>query len=300
MKSLLCFSGQIRDIDPDTFNRSLKLFTKNLSVDVAICFWDVPGKSMNHNEIHIGKSDMDVEVWIETAFRGFNIIKRKSYKEDILINYKLQYEMSESKLYSFISKHSIKQLLQIYSPILECIDIDHYDLVFRCRYDSLFVSAFEKHSVRDDEIYDINHGYAFYPDRVYDIFFYGKPHVMKIVMSTFKAAPELIDLKFDNGLDKRDACRLLYLQAIENKIKTNGSSIRYCDVYRPSEGIYRYLARINGWGLYNQDNHNISFRSLRSIGISTIEYFYLVVYSYLYKIRFKLAVIKRTLMKWLC
>jgi len=44
--------------------------------------------------------------------------------------------------------------------------------------------------------------------------------------------PSLVKNNFDNGLDKRDSCRILYLAASIRKTKVKSLPSRICDVYR--------------------------------------------------------------------
>ena len=55
--------------------------------------------------------------------------------------------------------------------------------------------------------------------------------------------PQLVENKFNNGQDKRDACRLFYVAAVSNNVKVKSFKTRICDIYRPFKDNYyeKYL-----------------------------------------------------------
>jgi hypothetical protein len=92
-----------------------------------------------------------------------------------------------------------------------------HDLVIRVRPDALFIphSRSLYDSVLSGEIHAINNQASgtYYPQRIYDIFFFGKPGAMDIVCDAFRNLPALVAHPWQNGLHPRDACRCLYVQA---------------------------------------------------------------------------------------
>ncbi len=92
-----------------------------------------------------------------------------------------------------------------------------YDLVIRCRPDVIFTphsrSVYE--SVVPNTIYAINNkaSGAYYPQRIYDIFFFGSPAAMDCTCQAYRCLDVLVGHPWNNGLHPRDACRCLYIQA---------------------------------------------------------------------------------------
>ena len=65
---------------------------------------------------------------------------------------------------------------------------------------------------------------------------------MNFISTIWSDIPSLVKSNFDNGLDKRDSCRLLYLAASKNKRKVKSFPSRICDVYRNNNYLYsKYL-----------------------------------------------------------
>ena len=63
-----------------------------------------------------------------------------------------------------------------------------------------------------------------------------------IEVKSFDKADEVND-NFNNGLDQRDCCRILFLGATQNKINIKSFDSRICDIYRPFKDNYyeKYL-----------------------------------------------------------
>ncbi len=69
---------------------------------------------------------------------------------------------------------------------------------------------------------------------------------MNYISSLWNDVPFLVNDSFDNGLDKRDCCRLLYLASTKNSTKVKSFPSRICDVYRSNKYIYsKYLINSN-------------------------------------------------------
>ena len=73
--------------------------------------------------------------------------------------------------------------------------------------------------------------------------------------------PKFVENKFNNGQDKRDACRLFYVAAINSNIKIKSLNTRICDIYRPYKDNYyeQYLISSHLLSL------NFNITSLKSI-----------------------------------
>lgn len=65
---------------------------------------------------------------------------------------------------------------------------------------------------------------------------------MNFISTIWDDTPFLVKNNFDNGLDKRDCCRILYLAASINNISIKSFTSRICDVYRTNDLTYsKYL-----------------------------------------------------------
>jgi hypothetical protein len=259
LKVALLFSGQVRDISAEKFNSGLREFTRHFDADVYLTHWDEPGVSMGHNLSKMNQApqfSFDINNYLEVAFAGFNVVSHKSesgkqWQESLDSAY---LDILNSKHYSKLTIHSLPQLYQIYQSFkLVESRLDQYDIVIRCRYDLLFVTAFHEYHFDDMTVYGLNFGRAYYPDRIYDIFFWGSPSAVRSTFLAWDAIPELIKDEFNNGLDKRDACRLLYLAAQKEGSEVTSGVVRYCDIYRPEKSLYDYYVNILYWGLIAKD-----------------------------------------------
>ena len=251
IKVAVLFSGQIRNIDPIIFNSGLKVFLNGIDADIYISTWDQSGQSGNHKK-HILLSDkntgVDVKSYLDTAFSGFlpkktSILKREVLREksspEIM-------EIMDSKAYSYMTLNSVAQLFQIKN----CYDLveqkDSYDFFVRARFDALFVAPLklELGNLEQDYVYHINFGRAYFPNRIYDIFFIASRKSSKVFSDAYEKVGSSVQSKFYNGLDARDACRILFICLSDLGLKEKSLAFRYCDVYRNSP---RYFFDLLVW-----------------------------------------------------
>ena len=247
MKVALLFSGQLRKIPLDIFKNSLNILVEGLDYSIYSYCWEEIGDSMNHSKnIPLIYKSKNIGKEIDNIFNSFNL-RRSSFES--YTNYKKLLGSKYNKILtsSEFHKGTIHSLPQIYS-LYKCHqllekeeDYLNYDLVFRCRYDSVFIHPLSlyplKKIIEDNNIYNINFGRAFYPKRIYDIFFGGSREAMSFISSLWKDLPSLVENKFENNLDKRDACRILYLGPSLKDIKVKTFDVRICDVFRNSNDI---------------------------------------------------------------
>lgn len=59
----------------------------------------------------------------------------------------------------------------------------------------------------------------YYPNRIYDVLFYGNSSTMDNICSAYNKFPELVYDSFDNGLNNRDCCRIL--KVLSNRFNMN-------------------------------------------------------------------------------
>ncbi len=273
MKVAFLFAGQLRDIPIDLFKKSLINLTDSLEYDIYAYLWDEAGKSLNHSEKNIvDKVDINPKVIVNDLFKGFNI---KAIKYDSFTRFKDNLEPKYLKIYKNNKYHSgtINALPQIFT-LQKCFElinteIDSYDLIFKCRFDSLFVHPLRLYNLEkikiSQKVYSLNFGRAFYPKRIYDIFFGGSQSSMMFLSKIWDNLPYLVADEFDNKLDKRDACRILYLAVCKHGKSVDSFETRICDVFRNFK--YNYYER------YILSMHLISLKNfLKNIFI--IYYFY--------------------------
>ena len=246
MKIAFLFAGQYRPISKDLIRYSLENLTKDLDYSIFCYSWDEPGESLDHREeIPKIKNDNDSFSQILNIFSEFNTkkIQTESYNNFVMNLPKTHKKIFNSKIYHM---GTIFALPQIYT-LSKCYkllknDEDEYDLIFRCRFDSIYIHPLKLYPLRNflnsTELYNINFGRAYYPNRIYDIFFGGSKKSMTFLDQIWNKLPEFVENKFYNGQDKRDACRLFFIAAISNNIKIKSFNTRICDIYRPFKDNY--------------------------------------------------------------
>ena len=240
MKVAFLFSGQYRKIDPNIFRKSLSILTRSLDYDIYCYSWEEEGKSLNHgNRIETINSNISAESKIIDLFEGFNLKKidtenYKEFKNNLKTDYKYIFN---SKSYKIGTINCLPQIYTLYKSYeLLMPNIAEYQLIFRCRLDSLFIHPLNifplEEIIQSNYLYTLNFGRAYYPNRVYDIFFGGSINAMSFLKDIWKEFPKLIADDYDNKLDKRDCCRIIFLSALTNNIHTKSFKTRICDIYR--------------------------------------------------------------------
>jgi len=250
MKIAFLFSGQLREVDFDLFRKSLSNLTNDLDYAIFAYTWEEMGKSLNHKnnlpEINLVEN---INEKINLLFKDYNLLDfgYESF-DDFKKNLKDQHrEIFNSTKFDF---GTVNSLPQIYT-LQKCFDLLEknklkFDLVFRCRFDSIFIHPMKifplQQILSNGIIFNLNFGRAYYPNRIYDIFFGGSRKSMNFISNIWQETPFLVKNNFDNGLDKRDCCRILYLAASIKNINIKSLPSRICDVYRNNESSYsKYL-----------------------------------------------------------
>ena len=250
MKIAFLFSGQLRELEYELFRKSLLNLTKDLDYAIFAYSWEEMGKSLNHKsnlpEIIL---DENIDEKINFLFKDFNLLEfgYESFR-DFKKRLKGQYlELFYSKKFDFGTVNSLPQIYTLNKSfeLLEKSKLN-FDLVFRCRFDSIFVHPIKifplKEILLNGSVFNLNFGRAHYPNRIYDIFFGGSRKSMNFISTIWNDTPYLVKNSFDNGLDKRDCCRILYLAASLNNTNIESFSSRICDVYRNNDLLYsKYL-----------------------------------------------------------
>ena len=314
MKIAFLFAGQYRPIPKELLRHSIENLTKGIDYDIFCYSWDEPGESLDHREeIPKIKSDNDSYKQISGIFSEFNLkeIYTESY-DDFVINLPKKHKrIFNSKIYH---KGTIFALPQIYT-LSKCYKLldnnkDKYDLIFRCRFDSIYLHPLKIYPLRkflnSSTLYNINFGRAYYPNRIYDIFFGGSNKSMSFLDQIWDDIPKLVRNNLNNGQDKRDACRCFYVAAVTNKVKIKSFKTRICDIYRPFKDNYyeQYLISSHllslkfdisslkvipyfiSWFFYRRIN-------LIKFFLITIRTFFLIPVSYLKRLKYFLRIYKK-------
>ena len=245
MRVALLLSGQMRTFDqPDVLKQYHDLLINPLNVDIFVSTWSNRGCSHNHGEpINTTMQDESVTAKaIETAYNGRlvsvdieNISDFEAHMPDSLRDiYKNGFVWSGIT----VKGTSVPQLYKIKRANQLKIDYEKaggfkYDLVIRSRPDNIMVAPFDtRHLALDKNIYAINCLGTFYPNRIYDIFFYGSSENMDLISSAYDNMVEIERLPFHNGLHPRDACRILYVQALISGLNVLDLNYNPCFIKR--------------------------------------------------------------------
>ena len=237
IKVALLYSGQIREISSDFFSEGVKFFTEGVDYSIYAQYWDETGQSMNHD---LNKSKL--------ISQNANIIFKKLFYDLPLLNsisepfLEFQKKIPETHLKIHqenswtLCKNSLPQIYS-FCKLFDSFrnELSDYDLIFKCRYDSVFTHRLLDSDLANfklNNLYHINFSKAYYPKRIYDIFFGGSYQVMDKMSKTWENIPQFVNHNFSNGLYKSDSCRLFYLSAYENQISVKSLSLRTCDIHR--------------------------------------------------------------------
>jgi hypothetical protein len=218
MKIALCISGQMRNYKNEYVKNNFLTYLFNpLNPDIFISTW---GNKNDENEI----------------FNHYENIKGIK-----IVDYDKWYSNIDNDLINIINTPnpphnptSYQQLFMIYScNNLKC-DYENknnfkYDIVFRVRPDCLFIDRCDFSNFKNNTIYTQK---KIDSNMVYDIFFYGDSPSMDIISKSFINYRELFNSNFNNGLNRVDANRILYIQALNNNIEVMKMTYRNCEVYR--------------------------------------------------------------------
>lgn len=253
----VCISGEMRNFDNPIIIDSYNKFVAIHNPDVFISTWNHNGYSMNHNYIDPNDNKITDNFILNSIKSNYpNIISVNVENYNIWLDSinPINKQQIFSNNYDYRTVNSYAQIYKICDSInlkskYELENDFKYDIVIRIRPDSLFVNHFDL-NIDSDTIYNINFGNAYYPNRIYDILFYGDSSSMDLLSKCFINYINLLHDQFHNGLCKRDACRLLYLQCIQSKLQVKTTDVRVCDIYR-DQGFDEYYNLIKIWGEYN-------------------------------------------------
>jgi hypothetical protein len=228
MKVAILLTGQMRRYtDPEVQHSLQKYLGLFDSADIFISTWSDRGVSHNHGDVKWRGDEKDgiTEAELRRIYpqaRRIAIHDLAAWERSLEGCWKTVYTEGFEWNGAHIRGTAVPQLFGLWDA--NCLRCEYetatgarYDLVIRCRPDVVFApqsrSLYE--SAIPNTVYAINCKTtgAYYPQRIYDIFFFGDPKVMNQLCEAYKNLDTLVAHPWNNGLHPRDACRCLYVQA---------------------------------------------------------------------------------------
>jgi hypothetical protein len=261
MRAAVCISGELRNFEYqtifDTYNSFIKnLEDENYEVDVFISAWSHVGVS--HNLVRTDptldqNASSDLEERLTRTYKKITAYEIEDYNDWMEKHPSVVGIMKIPLKGGGESVTSPPQLYKIYrcnelKKNYESANNFKYDLVIRTRPDLIYLNKIILSDL--DKINQINFGVigSYWPNRVNDIFFYSDSNNMDKLCSSWISLLDDVDHEFENGLDNKDCCRLLYINCIKNSIGVKDLNTRICAVYRggPLDQFYSNLQMLNG------------------------------------------------------
>jgi hypothetical protein len=228
MKVAILLTGQMRRYTDAEVQHSLQKYLGLFdSADIFISTWSDRGVSHNHGDVKWRGDEKDGITEAELR-RIYPLAKRIAIHD--LAAWERSLEGCWKTVYTEgfewnglpIRGTVVPQLFGLWDANrlrceYEAVTGARYDLVIRCRPDVVFApqsrSLYE--SAIPNTVYAINckSTGAYYPQRIYDIFFFGDPKAINQLCEAYKNLDTLVAHPWNNGLHPRDACRCLYVQA---------------------------------------------------------------------------------------
>jgi len=242
MRIAICLSGEMRTFDTEVVKSGLKVL-EYLDADVFISTWKHKGISCASDEpgskdILSVKSDDNLEDEIKSIYKNLKGLEIENFNDwvnsvpsqisELMRN---NYSTNGNPVTSPPCLYKIKKA----NDLKRQYEIDNnfrYDIVIRDRPDNFHIEKFKIENLNPKTIYSLNCGTAFWPNRIYEAFFYGDSDSMDIVSNSYDRIMDLILHPHNNGLDFRDPCRLLFAQAFDYQIQTDTTDNLCCVVYR--------------------------------------------------------------------
>lgn len=256
--------GEMRNFDDSgLLKQNNRCLIDALDCDVFVSTWDLRGFSFNHGKYHLSETLNSRDPVSEDAIRsvyptlkGCRVENFDAWLRALPPGVRAAYEAGFCNGQDRCPATAYPQLYKIWDA--DRLRRKHelemgfkYDVVIKSRPDFCFVdpipAPYFTDACLDDasaQIFDMNPPGIPWPNRVYDIFFYGNSTAMTAVCRAWENMQELIDDPFDNKLDKVAACRLLYVQAaVKSGVSVVHIPASFGDVYR-NEGLDRFTDRV--------------------------------------------------------
>jgi hypothetical protein len=245
MKAAILLCGQMRTWKyPAVLQSLLRFFAGFETCDLFVSTWDEQGVSYNHGTILNDQNSQQkiTESSIRDTYPGVR---------DVAIHSLTAWESTLSTEYMRIYKEGfmwngghirgtvVPQLFTLWDAnrlrkAHERQSGTRYDVVIRCRPDVRMHIDAGQWIDGFPGISSINNPASgtFFPNRIYDIFFYGPSRAMDALCDAYNHLEFLEAHTFQNGLDKRDACRILRVQALVHDIPVRDIPFDVCHVMR--------------------------------------------------------------------
>ena len=260
----ILLAGEMRNFDNiELIQKNNKYLFELYNCDIFISTWDKKGFSPYHGTINNKKysDNKIIDNDIKNIYNNIKTINIENYEEwfnklpDI---YKEIYYKGLQCGNKIVNATVFPQLYKIWDcnrlkREYENKNNFQYDLVIRFRSDMCLVEEIPKHYLNDffdinkelsqNKIFTLNPPKIFYPNRIYDIFFYGNNESMNKLCDSWLTILDCINNPFDNRLPNVDSCRVLYVCCLLNNL--NVIDITRCigDIYR-DEPMNEYVNKI--------------------------------------------------------
>ena len=245
MKTAILLCGQMRTwLHPDVLHSLLSLFSSFDVCDLFVSTWDEQGVSYNHGNV-VAKPDsqhMISESSIRATYpgvRGISIHSLATWEATLEPAYTRIYKEGFMWHGGHIKGTVVPQLFTLWDAnrlrkAYERQTGVRYDVVIRCRPDVVMRTDAASWINDFPGISAINNRSTatFYPNRIYDIFFFGPSRAMDALCDAYNHLLILETHPFQNGLDKRDACRILRVQAHVHDIPVYDIPADVCAIKR--------------------------------------------------------------------
>jgi hypothetical protein len=256
MRAAILLCGQMRCFDDPNVLQSVRgFFSAFDKCDIFVSTWSNRGVSYDHGSVRkTGREeDMIEESAIRAAYpdlvRSVRIHDIRGWEGGLDGERKKVYEEGFDWHGVKIKGTSVPQLFTLWDANQqrqqwvreqrESGVVVKYDVVIRCRPDVVFGGdrSWLESSLMlvPNTITAINckASRTFWQSRVYDIFFYGDERAMNLLCDAYNMFDFLVVHPFENGLHKRDVCRLLYVQAaMLHSLQVRDLQYDACKVYR--------------------------------------------------------------------
>jgi hypothetical protein len=244
MKTALVLSGQLRTFQHPAVLTSLRTFIEQfVECDVFLSVWDKIGFSYKHGDgVRPENADNSVKaepiISLIPRLKGLHIESEEEWRSKISEPYKAIYTEGFEWCNMKITGTVVPQLYKIWDgnrlkQEYEKANNFTYDLVIRSRPDNQYFSDIKHQYLTDlTKIYAINCAGTYFPNRIYDIFFFSNSANMDILCDAYNHILRNESHPFSNGLHPRDPCRILRVQALISEIPVVDMDSNVCMIYR--------------------------------------------------------------------
>ncbi len=228
MRVAVLLTGQMRRYtDPDVIQSLTAYFAMFSKTDVFISTWSNRGVSYNHGQVQTRGDEAD-EITEDFLRRLYPNMVQCAIHD--FAAWEAALEGCRKQVYTegfqwnggHIRGTVVPQFFGLWDANRMRIAHEretgaYYDVVIRVRPDVIFAPHLRSlyRSLVANTIYAINNKRSgtYYPQRIYDIFFFGTPDAMNRLCQAYENFEILVTHPWQNGLHPRDACRCLYVQA---------------------------------------------------------------------------------------